>query len=298
MEWLNYHHLYYFWTVARAGTIAKASEELRLAQPTISSQIKMLEDSLGQKLFERQGRRLVLTDVGRTVLRYADDIFRIGRELQHSVKGQPTGQKLRLEVGVADVIPKLVAERLLQPALGAVPDLHLRCREGPLPTLLGALAMHELDVVLSDSPITEPVRVKAFNHLLGETGISFFATGPLAALKKSFPASLSGASALLPSEGTSLRRGLDSWMETKGIRPNIVGEFDDTALMQAFGARGFGFFAAPTVIEDSVVSQSGATVIGRTDEIRERYYAVSVERRLRHPAVVAMAEAARSELFR
>src|SRR6476660_6148073 len=192
VEWLNYHHLYYFWTVARAGTIAKASEELRLAQPTISSQIKMLEDSLGQKLFERQGRRLVLTDVGRTTLRYAEDIFRIGRELQHAVKGRPTGQKLRLEVGVADVIPKLVAERLLQPALSAVPELHLRCREGPLPQLLGALAMHELDVVLSDTPVTEQVRVKAFNHLLGETGISFFAAGPLAALKKGFPQTLTG----------------------------------------------------------------------------------------------------------
>lgn len=298
MEWLNYHHLYYFWTVARAGTIARASEELHLAQPTISSQIKMLEDSLGQKLFERQGRRLVLTDVGRTVLRYAEDIFRMGRELQHAVKGHPTGQKMRLEVGVADVIPKLVAERLLQPAVTAIPSIHLRCREGPVSQLMAALAMHELDVVLTDAPITEPVRVKAFNHLLGETGVTVFASGPLTSLKKNFPQSLTGAPALLPSEGTSLRRALDSWMESRGIRPNVVGEFDDSALMQAFGARAAGFFAAPTVIEDSVTAQSGATVVGRIEEIRERYYAVSVERRLRHPAVVAIAETARSELFR
>lgn len=293
MEWLNYHHLYYFWTVAHAGTIAKASKELRLAQPTISSQLKVLEDSLGQRLFERQGRRLVLTDVGRTVLRYADDIFKLGRELQHAVKGMPTGRRVRLEVGVADVIPKLVAERLLQPAFDAVPDLLLRCHEGPLSQLLGSLAMHELDIVLSDAPVQDPIRIKAYNHLLTETGVSFFGGDRHASLKKGFPQSLNLAPALLPSEGTSLRHALDAWFEQKGVAPKVAGEFDDSALLQAFGARAFGFFVAPSVIEEAVTRQYGVSVIGRTEDVRERYYAVSVERRLRHPAVVAIAQSAR-----
>lgn len=293
MEWLNYHHLYYFWTVAKAGTIAKASVQLRLAQPTISSQLKVLEDSLGQKLFERQGRRLVLTDVGQTVLGYADEIFKLGRELQNAVKGQPTGSRVRLEVGVADVIPKLVAERLLQPALQAVPDLLLRCHEGPLSQLLGSLAMHELDIVLSDAPVQDPIRIKAYNHLLTETGVSFFAGDKHLSLKKGFPQSLNHAPALLPSEGTSLRRALDIWFEEKGVAPKIAGEFDDSALLQAFGARAFGFFVAPSIIEEAVIKQFGVGVIGRTEAVRERYYAVSVERRLRHPAVVAIAQSAR-----
>jgi LysR family transcriptional activator of nhaA len=175
MEWLNYHHLFYFWTVARSGSIARASEELRLAQPTISNQLKTLEASLGVKLLERQGRRLVLTDVGRTVLRYADDIFRTGQELQRAVKGLPTGQRQRLVVGVVDVIPKRLAAMLLEPVVDAFPDMTLVCREGPLGQLLPALAVHELDVVLADVPASEAVKVKAFNHKLGDCGTSFFA---------------------------------------------------------------------------------------------------------------------------
>jgi LysR family transcriptional regulator, transcriptional activator of nhaA len=297
MEWLNYHHLLYFWTVARNGTIARAAEELRLSQPTISNQLKSLEESLGVKLFDRQGRRLVLTDVGRTVQRYADDIFRTGRELQLAVKGRPTGERVRFSVGVADVIPKAVAERLLRPAVDKVPDLTLACREGPLPQLLAALALHELDVVLSDSPASETVKVKAFNHLLGECGIGFLASPALAPLKKKFPRSLDGAPALLPAAGTSLRRGLDAWFEGQGVRPLVVGEFDDRALLEAFGGRGLGFFAVPTVIESEVCQQMGLVSIGRTDDVREKYYAITVERRLRHPAVVALADVARAETF-
>ena len=297
MEWLNYHHLYYFWTVARAGSIARASEELRLAQPTISNQLKTLEGSLGVKLFERQGRRLVLTDVGRTVLRYADDIFRTGRELQRAVKGLPTGQRLRLVAGVADVIPKRMAALLLQPAVEAFPDLTLVCREGPLPQLLGALALHELDVVVTDVPASEDVKVKAFNHRLGDCGLSFFAAPKLSGLRKGFPRSLHGAPALLPSEGTALRRGIDAWLAARDIVPTIAGEFDDSALMKAFGARGLGFFAAPAVLEAEVRDRYGVTVLGRAEDVRETFYAVTVERRLRHPAVVAIAEAARDEIF-
>lgn len=298
MEWLNYHHLLYFWTVARNGSIARAGEELRLSQPTISNQLKTLEASLGVKLFEKQGRRLVLTDVGRTVQRYADEIFRTGRELQLAVKGLPTGQRLRLAAGVADVIPKVMAERLLRPAFDAVPDLTLACREGPLPQLMAALSVHELDVVLSDTPAAE-TRVKAFSHALGECGVSFLAAPGLAgALRRRFPRSLAGAPVLLPAPATALRRSLDAWFDAQGVRPLTVGEFDDTALLKAFGRRGLGFFAAPSAVEAEVCDQFEVGVVGRTDDVRERYYAVSVERRLRHPAVVALADAARSRTFR
>jgi LysR family transcriptional activator of nhaA len=297
MSWLNYHHLLYFWTVARAGSIARAGEELHLAQPTISSQLKLLEEALGHKLFERQGRKLVLTDVGRTVMRYADEIFRLGNELKNIVSGMPTGQQLRLNVGVLDVIPKLVAEQLLKPALDAGPSLRIICREGSLPQLLASLALHELDVVLADAPSSEPVSVRSFNHLLGKSGVSFFAAGKLVHLKKDFPRSLDGAPMLLPSDESSVRRSLELWFERQGLRPLIAGDFDDSALLQAFGQRGHGVFAMPTAIEAEVERQFNCSIIGRTDEIETCFYAITVERKLRHPAVVAIAEAARSQIF-
>ena len=298
MEWLNYHHLLYFWTVARNGSIARAAEELRLSQPTISNQLKTLEASLGVKLLERQGRRLVLTDVGRTVLRYADEIFRTGRELQRAVKGLPTGERVRLAVGVADVIPKSVAERLLRPAVEKIPELTLTCREGPLGQLLAALALHELDVVLADAPAPEGIKVRAFSHRLGECGVAFVAAPALAAgLRRRFPRSLDGAPALLPMQGTTLRRDLEAWFDAQRVRPLLVGEFDDSALLDAFGRRGGGFFAAPAVLEREVCAALGVSAIGRTDELRVRYWAITVERRLRHPAVAALAETARAETF-
>ncbi len=297
MDWLNYHHLLYFWTVARAASIARASEELRLAQPTISNQLKTLEASLGVKLLERQGRRLVLTDAGRTVLRYADDIFRTGHELQRAVKGLPTGQRLRLMVGVVDVIPKRMAALLLRPAVDAQRDLTLVCREGPLPQLLAALAIHELDVVIADVPASEDVKVKAFNHRLGDCGTSFFGAPRLAHLRKDFPRSLEGAPMLLPAPGTALRRALEAWFAGADLRPEITGEFDDSALMKAFGARGLGVFPAPRVLEDEIRAQYGVQVVGRAEEVRESFFAITVERRLRHPAVVALAGAARDAVF-
>jgi LysR family transcriptional activator of nhaA len=298
MEWLNYHHLFYFWTVARAGSIARASQELRLSQPTISNQLKTLEDALGQKLFERRGRGLVLTDVGRTALRYADDIFRTGRELMQALKGLPSSDRVQLVAGVSDVIPKIVAERLLQSAMGAVKNLRLVCREGPLPQLLGALALHELDVVLADSPAPEAIKVKSFSHLLGECGVTFLAAPALAHLRKGFPGSLAGAPILLPAAGTALRTSLERWFEARDLQPVVAGEFDDSALLEAFGAHGLGVFPASTVIEKEICAQLDVVPIGRTDDIRERFYAITVERRLRHPAVVAIAEAARERTFR
>src|SRR5512137_234373 len=270
MEWLNYHHLHYFWVVARVGSIARASQELRLSQPTISNQLKTLEASLGHPLLAPRGRGLVLTDVGRTVQRYADEIFRTGRELQQALKGVPSSEQIPFAVGVADVIPKLVAERMLQFAVDAVKDLRLVCREGPLPALLASLALHELD------------------------GVLFLAAPRLAHLRKGFPGSLSGAPLLLPAAGTALRQGLEAWFAAREVEPVVAGEFDDGALLKAFGARGMGVFPAPAMIEKEVCAQYGVAVVGRTEEVRERFYALTVERRLRHPAVVAIAEAARA----
>ena len=295
MEWLNYHHLLYFWTVARAGTIARAGQELRLSQATISNQLKTLEAALGHKLFERQGRRLVLTDVGRTALRYADDIFRTGRELQQALRGVPTGDRMRLVVGVADVIPKRIAALLLDAAVEAVPRMALACREAPLKQLLSALAAHEIDVVLSDEPAPEDVRVKAFHHPLLSCGVVFVAAPPLARLRKGFPRSLDGAPALLPSAGTALRRSLDAWFASEGVHPDVAGEFDDSALLEAFGAKGLGFFPVPSILAKEIAAERGLSVIGRADRAQERFLAISVERRLRHPAVAALAQAARAE---
>jgi LysR family transcriptional regulator, transcriptional activator of nhaA len=293
MEWLNYHHLFYFWVVARTGSIARASEELRLSQPTISNQLKTLEASLGHPLLERRGRGLVLTDVGRTVQRYADDIFRTGRELQQALRGMPVRDRVPFAVGVADVIPKLVAERLLRPAVAAVKDLRLVCREGPLPDLLGALALHELDLVLSDRPAPESVRVRSFGHQLAECGVVLLAAPRLAHLRRGFPGSLEGAPVLLPSTGTVLRRALDGWFAERGVSPVVAGEFDDLALLKAFGARGMGVFPAPAMVEQEVCEQYGVAPVGRVDEVRERFFALTVERRLRHPAAAALAEGGR-----
>ncbi len=298
MEWLNYHHLLYFWMVAKHGGIARAGEQLRLRPPTLSAQLRQLEDALGEKLFARQGRRLVLTETGRVVYGYADEIFSLGREMQDTVKGRRAPGGLRLVVGVVDAVPKLVALRLLQPALSIPERLRVVCREDRHERLLAALAVHELDVVLSDAPTSSSLGVRAFNHLLGECGTSFFAAGAVAKrLRGTFPRRLDGAPFLLPAENTSHRRSLDTWFEAHEIRPEIAGEFDDSALLKAFGAAGAGVFAAPSVIERQVARQHGVRLLGRTDEIRERFYAISAERRLKHPAVVALSEAARTKLF-
>lgn len=299
MEWLNYHHLLYFWTVARAGSVSAAAVELRLAQPTISGQLRLLEDHLGEKLFHRNGRRLTLTETGRVVLRYADEIFGLGRELMDTLKGRPTGRPVRLVVGVADALPKLIAYRLLQPALQLPEPIRIVCREDRADRLLAELAVHALDLVLADAPIGPTVKVRAFNHLLGECGVTFFGTAALAqASRRRFPRSLDGAPMLLPTDNTTLRRGLDHWFEQQQIRPRIVSEFEDSALLKVFGQQGGGIFAGPSAIERAIEAQYGVRVVGRTDAVRERFYAISVERRLNNPALVAICAAARETLFR
>lgn len=299
MEWLNYHHLLYFWTVAREGSIARACERLHLAQPTISAQIRALEKSLGEPLFERSGRRLVLTEVGRLVYRYADEIFTLGRELRDTIKGRPVGGRpLRLRVGVADALPKQVAYRLLEPALRLDEPLQIICFEGKPDSLLADLALHALDIVLSDTPLGPGAKVRAFSHQLGECGVTVMGTpAVIQRLQGEFPASLNDAPMLLPTDNTTLRRSLEQWFDGLGLRPRIVAEFEDTALLKVFGQAGLGLFVIPSVVEAEVRQQYQVEVVGRTEAIRERFYAISIERKLKHPAVLAISEVARRELF-
>jgi len=298
MEWLNYHHLLYFWMVGREGSIAQASKKLLLAQPTITGQIRALETALGEKLFTRSGRNLVLTDVGRLVYRYANEIFSLGRELTDVLKGRPAGRPVRLIVGISDGMTKLIAHRILQPALTMPEPVQIVCHEDRPERLLAELATSGLDLVLTDAPAGPLIRVRAFSHLLGSSGTSFFGSSTLAArYRKNFPASLNGAPFLLPLENAALRRSLEQWFEARSIRPLVVGEFQDSALLKAFGHAGVGVFAAPTVTEKEVRRQYGVSVLGRTESLLERFYAISVERKLKHPAVVAIVEAARDQMF-
>ncbi len=298
-EHLNYHHLLYFRAVAREGGVVKAARQLRLSAPTISAQVRQLEEQLGEPLFRRTGRNLVLTGFGRSVLRYADEIFDLGEELKSSLRRGAELPGGRLTVGLSMVLPKLIAHRMLQPALALPQPPEIACIEGTTESLLAALATHDLDLVLSDSPRGAEVAVRAYNHLLGECPVAFFAAKDLAArTRRRFPRSLDGVPMLLPSPGAALRTSLEHWFQDLGIRPRVVGTFDDSALMKVFGASGAGVFPVPSVIEPEVRKQYGTSLVGRAQDVLERFYAISVERRLRHPAVVAICDEARQTLFR
>jgi LysR family transcriptional regulator, transcriptional activator of nhaA len=299
VDWLNYHHLLYFWTVVRTGSVAAASAELRLAPPTISVQIRRLEEQLGEKLLRRSGRRVVPTEMGHAVFRYADDIFSLGRELLDMVRGRPSGRPMHLIVGVADVVPKSIAHWLIAPALRLGERVRLVCREADPEQLLAHLAMQSLDVVLTDAPIGPTVKVRAYSHLLGETGVSFLGTARLArTYRRHFPQSLQGARVLLQATNTAIRRSIDQWLDSIDARPEIVGEFEDSELLWEFGAAGDGIFPVPTVLEKHVMRvHRRLRLVGRTETARGSYYAISVERRLKHPAVVAICENARQKLF-
>ena len=298
MEWLNYHHLLYFWTVAKRGTIARAGEELRLAQPTISGQLRSLEESLGEKLFVRQGRHLALTETGKVVYRYADEIFALGSELTDVLKGRPRNRPQRLVVGVSDLIPKLIAYRILEPALALKGGVQIECYEDTPEKLLLSLSAHELDLVLTDAPAHSASRVRVFNHLLGRSGVGLFASPPLAKFyRKRFPESLTGAPFLLPMRNSALRQVLDQWFEAHSIRPRILGEFQDTALLTAFGQAGNGIFGAPIAIEPEVLSRYRVAKLGELGAGVTEYYAISAERKIKHPAATVIAEVARHKLF-
>jgi LysR family transcriptional regulator, transcriptional activator of nhaA len=291
---LNYHHLRYFWVVAREGSISRACTRLHVSQPTISGQLRALEQAIGGPLFTRRGRNLHLTPVGELVARHADGIFALGRELTDSLAGNtPTRQ--RLTVGISDQMPKLVAYRLLEPALALAGGVRLTCLEDTPRRLFAELAIHALDVVLSEEPLPPGLDVRAYSHLLGETGVAFFAAKALkpAALRRGFPGTLANVPLLLPREGSSMRTHLLGWLGEQGIQPNIGGEFQDSALMKVFGQGGVGVFAAPAAIAETVTNQYGVEEIGRTESLRERFYVVSVERRITNPAVAALTRAGR-----
>ena len=297
MNQLNFQHLFYFWTVAREGTISKASKLLFLTQPTISAQLRSLERSAGAKLFDRVGRHLVLTETGQVVFRYAEEIFTLGRELQHTLKGKHPGQPRRLVVGIADVLPRLIAYQLLEPVLHLAEPVQLICHDDKTEKLLARLAINELDVVLSDVPASPFVNVRAFNHSLGECSVSLMGSAELvAAFRRGFPKSLNGAPFLLPMEGSSLRRSLDQWFDEQEIRPTIRGQFGDSDLFEVFGAVGMGLFAVPSVVEETVILQHRVKLLARIDSIKERFFAISVEKKLKHAAVVAITDTARMRL--
>jgi len=297
MKWLNYNHLYYFWVVAREGGIMRASEELMVSQPTISSQLKELETAFKRRLFDRVGRGLQLTEAGRVAFNYANDIFSLGQEMMNALEHQPAGLPLKLAVGILDVIPKNMAQRLLEPAMRLAQPIRLICREDKADRLLADLAARRTDMVLSDAPIGTAVHVQGFNHLLGESSVSFFATKEHAEkLRKGFPKSLNGAPMLLPTDHTQVRRSLNRWFDSKRIHPIVVGEFDDSALMFWFGQSGAGVFPAPTVVAGRLQKDMGFHLVGRTADVHERFYAITLEEKPKHPAVVAVCEASRKEL--
>ncbi len=294
----NYKQLHYFWSVAKAGSIVRAAERLHLTSQTISAQIGELERALGCDLFRRVGRRLELTEAGKLALSHADEIFQIGNELEGLLRHSAGGRELLLRVGVADVVPKSIAYRLLAPALKLAESVRLVCHEDKLERLFAELAIHNLDLVIADRPLPTELGVKGYSHALGHCGVVFHAVPELAArYRESFPQSLNEAPLLIPGAGTAIRGPLGRWFSERGIHPRIVGEFDDTALMKAFGQAGAGIFPAPAVISDEMLRQYGAEVVGRADEVVVKYYAISVERRLTHPAVVAISEAAKRGLF-
>jgi len=295
---LNYHHLRYFWVVAREGGLTKAAAKLHVSQPTISAQIQALEGVLGEKLFRRSGRNLRLTDVGQHVLSYAEEIFSIGQDLVSSVKQRPTSRPLRLHLGVADALPKLVTYRIIEPIFSLEQPVQVSCWETKLSDMLVELAAYRLDIVLADEPASSGVNARIFNHLLGECGVTFCAEATLAKkLRRRFPKSLNGAPALLPMANTGLRRSIEKWFHANGIRPRLVGEFEDPALLHVFAFHGLGFIPVATLVAKEAATRFGFGVIGRTDACRQRFYAITPERKLTHPVVTAITSDARARLF-
>lgn len=298
MRHLNYNHLQYFWAVAHEGSIVKAAERLHLTPQTISGQLKLLEESIGQPLFERVGRGLVLSETGHVVLEYADEIFSIGSELAGVVRNQKYAGPSVLTVGVVSSMPKLIVERILAPAIMTDEPIRLRCHEASLEQLLSELAVHRLDIVLSDQPMPQGLSLRAYNHRLGESGLTFFCHESQAAeYQADYPKSLQDAPMLLPGQHSALRRRLDDWFDDMEIAPNVIAEIDDSALLKAFGEARAGLFAAPSVIEAEICKMYDVSVVGRVDDITERFYAISPERRIKHPAVVQVTETARAGLF-
>jgi LysR family transcriptional regulator, transcriptional activator of nhaA len=298
MEWLNYHHLFYFWRVLKTGSIVRACEELRLAPPTVSAQLRGLERDLGEKLLRKSGRNLVATEAGQVAFQYAEQIFSLGQDLMDALKQRPSGKPLRLVVGVDDVLPKEIAQELIQPAFALPEGIRILCHEASLERLVTELALHELDIVLSDAPVTPTLNVRAFNHPLGSCAVVWMGTPSLAKrYRRGFPQALQGAPVLLPTDDTAIRRQLDRWLDSHDIRPVIVGEFEDFALLRAFGQQGAGIFPVPSILEKRFRKLYGVLRLGVAEEVTANFYAVSIERKLKHPAVIAICDTAKRKIF-
>lgn len=289
---INYKQFHYFWAVAKAGSIARASKQLHLTPQTLSGQIGILEESLGVSLFRRVGRGIELTETGQLALTYADDIFMTGSALEETLRAGSRERSRLFKVGISDAVPKSIAYRLLAPAMALEEPIKIVCREGKLEPLLGELAIHRLDLVLADRPMPNEMDIKGRSNQLSECGISFFAAENL--IKKlgtEFPQNINNAPILVPGEDSAIHKRLMQWLNTQRIQPHIIGEFDDSALMRAFGQAGTGVFTAPTIIEDEVLQQHQVVKLGQTDAVTERFYAISVEKRANHPAVLAITAA-------
>lgn len=291
---LNYQHLLYFWAVVRAGSIARACEDLHLSAPAISAQLKTLEARLGQKLLVKSGRTLVATEAGQLVYSYADEIFGLGRDLLSALEQRPTHRPLRFTVGVDDVVPKEIVERLLEPALKLGRPVRLTCKEGTLDRLVADLAIHESDLVLSDAAMSSAFNFRVYNHYLGASEVCWMAKTAMAnRLRRGFPKSLDGVSVLLPTADTAIRRALDQWADRHGIHPVVVAEFEDYALLRAFARAGHGVAPVPVVLEEQFHRQYDLLRVGLAHTVQTEFYAISVERKVKHPAVAAIVEHAR-----
>lgn len=299
MASLNYKHLHYFWTVAKAGSISQASKRLHITPQTISGQLSLFETVIGEALFNRTGRRFELTERGKVVLAYADEIFSLGLALEEILRSNAKKLPLQFKVGVCDSVPKSIAYQLISPALKEHTTIQIICKEGNMSNLLSELAVHKLDIVIADSAMPPHLNVRAFNHLLGECGLAFFATAELAAklMQKPFPKCLHGAPMLLPGADDAVRPPLMRWLNAQHIQPNIIGEFDDGALMKVFGEAGAGVFAAPASAANRIEQTQNVVNLGFTKEVTKKFYAISVERHLTHPAVVTISNAAKQALF-
>lgn len=295
---VNYKHLHYFWAVAKEGGIARASERLHITPQTISGQLSLLEAYFGVELFNKVGRNLEITEIGKQVLNYADEIFSLGNELEQMIRQLPTDRPQLFRVGVVDVVPKSIAHKILLPALQMTTPTRMVCREADLDSLLAELTLHRLDLVIADRPIPPTVSTRGFSHKLGQCAVSFFATEALQQqLVGDFPHCLNGAPILLPSDGNQLRADLVQWLNKQHIYPRIVAEFDDSALMKAFGQQGIGIFMAPTAIQDEIRQQYKVNSIGQTNDFTEDFYAISVEKRILNPIISAVIESASTALL-
>jgi LysR family transcriptional regulator, transcriptional activator of nhaA len=291
MNRLNYQHLFYFWNVAKEGSISRACEKLHLAQPTISGQLAVFEQAVGEKLYIKDRSKLVLSDTGRTVFRYAEEIFSLGQELNQTLQGLTSGHGLRLNVGVADALPKLIAYRLLEPALHIPESVQIICHEDKAERLISEIPLHSIDLVLSDIPATPSMGGRVFNHLLGECELAVFGTLTLMdRYSSNFPASLNGAPLLMPTLNTALRRSLDQWLHTEGLCPEVKAEIEDSALLKTFASAGVGMFVAPVSVQIEIQRQYGCNMIGKIPSVFERFYAITAQRKLKHPAVMAILE--------